>query len=148
MAIALDPRYVVELQPLRPSRPARSSRPLPGRSAPAHRARSAAPSRSALVYRRRRSVLAATVASVVVLAFLGGRAVLADEGGVALRPTGGAAIVPADQMPAVYLVQPGDTLWAIAERFSGDTSVGSYVDALVTANGGASIQAGQELVLP
>jgi hypothetical protein len=137
MAIALDPRYVVELQPSR----SRGPRPAATRSRVSFDA--AAPS---VVYRRRRVLAATVLAAVMVVSFTGGRAVLADRS--AGVTSSSSAVVPADQMPAVYLVQPGDTMWAIAERFAGRVSIGAYVDALIAANGGASIQAGQQLVLP
>ena len=47
-----------------------------------------------------------------------------------------------------YLVQPGDTLWALASQHHGALSQAEYVDLLVEVNGGASIQAGQQIVLP
>lgn len=50
--------------------------------------------------------------------------------------------------PVQYVVQPGDTMWSIAQRFGDDGSLTSYVDALVGMNGGASLAIGQVLVLP
>ncbi|MFZ4810133.1 MAG: LysM peptidoglycan-binding domain-containing protein [Ilumatobacteraceae bacterium] len=47
-----------------------------------------------------------------------------------------------------YVVRSGDTLWAIAQRMYPDGDTALIVDALVTLNGGASIQAGQSLTLP
>jgi LysM repeat protein len=47
-----------------------------------------------------------------------------------------------------YIVQPGDTLWSLAERFHATTGISSYLDDLVEANGGASIQPGQLITLP
>jgi predicted Zn-dependent protease len=47
-----------------------------------------------------------------------------------------------------YLVQPGDTLWALAAQFHGALSQTDYVDLLVEVNGGATIQTGQQIVLP
>jgi Tfp pilus assembly protein FimV len=49
---------------------------------------------------------------------------------------------------SAYVVQPGDTLWAIAERWYPGAEVAEVVDALVSLNGGATIQAGQTLHLP
>ena len=43
---------------------------------------------------------------------------------------------------------PGDTLWSIAQTYRGDVPVSRYVDKLVSLNGGASIQAGQAVVIP
>ena len=49
---------------------------------------------------------------------------------------------------ASVIAQPGDTLWAIAELHHGDIPIMRYVDQLVALNGGASIVAGQPVVLP
>jgi LysM repeat protein len=48
----------------------------------------------------------------------------------------------------VYVVQPGDTLWSIGQRFHGHTSLADYVDTLVSANGGTQLQVSQALTLP
>ena len=54
---------------------------------------------------------------------------------------------PARQRVTVT-ARPGDTLWSIADEHRGDVAITRYVDALVDLNGGASIQAGQAIVLP
>lgn len=122
MALALDPRFVVELSP-RPGR-----RDL------------------ATVYLRRRIAvgLALVVALLLVLggALVAGRA-LAGRGGV---PASAPAAQPVHVRP--YVVQPGDTLWSIAERFHGQRSVTSYVESLVRLNDGPDLQIGQHLQLP
>ena len=79
----------------------------------------------------------ALVASVGIVAGDG----LADRGG---DPASTSA---AGRSAATYVVQPGDTLWAIAERL-GHGSIALYVDALVTLNGGSVIVPGQLLRLP
>ena len=48
----------------------------------------------------------------------------------------------------VYVVQPGDTMWAIAQRVHPDGDTAGYVDALVSLNGGSVIVPGQQLRLP
>jgi len=70
--------------------------------------------------------------------------VLAGSGGV---PASAAESQPA-RPRATVTARPGDTLWAIAEQHHGAVSISRYVDALVDLNGGASIQAGQAVVLP
>lgn len=53
------------------------------------------------------------------------------------------------QQPAVYVVQPGDSLWTIALRIS-DGDPRDAVGAIEELNhlDGATIQAGQTLLLP
>jgi LysM repeat protein len=90
--------------------------------------------------RRRIGVLvfAAALAASVGLAANDG---LADRGG---DPASASAV---GRPATTYVVQPGDTLWAIAERV-GHGSVALYVDALITLNGGSVILPGQQLRLP
>lgn len=66
---------------------------------------------------------------------------LADRGG-------DPASVPAVGRSVTYVAQPGDTLWNIAQTLYPGSDITLVVDALVTLNGGASIQAGQRLLLP
>ena len=70
--------------------------------------------------------------------------VLAGSGGV---PASAAVSLPA-QVRTRVVAQPGDTLWSIASAHHGQISITRYVDALVDLNGGPTIQAGQEVVLP
>jgi LysM domain-containing protein len=123
MALALDPRFVVELAP------------RPGHAAPPH---------DVFVRRRVAAALAAVVSLLLVLGgvFAAGR-VLAGRGGV---PASAPAAQPVQTAP--YVVQPGDTLWSIAQRFRGERSLAGYVDALVHANEGPDIRVGERLVLP
>lgn len=88
------------------------------------------------VYRRRRAVLAVFVAAMV------GVIGLAVGGGEASRSTAGASPMRS------YLVQPGDTLWAIAAQHAGSMPMVDYVDVLVELNGGAQVRAGEWIVLP
>jgi Tfp pilus assembly protein FimV len=70
--------------------------------------------------------------------------VLAGSGGV---PASAAVSQPAQARLRV-VAQPGDTLWSIAAAHRGQISITRYVDTLVDLNGGPTIQAGQEVVLP
>jgi LysM repeat protein len=90
--------------------------------------------------RRRVGVLvfAAALASSVGVAARDG---LADRGG---DPASAAAV----GRSSTYVVQPGDTLWAIAERMGPGGDLPLYVDALITLNGGSVILPGQQLRLP
>ena len=52
---------------------------------------------------------------------------------------------PARQV--TYVVEPGDTLWSIAERIGPAGDVRVLVDRLADANGRAALEAGQRLDL-
>lgn len=115
---------------------------LPGRAV---RSRAASDRRneqvSTQVYVRRRLLVLLVVAAVLLALVAGGGNVLANRGGA---PASTSAVRPATS----YVVQPGDTLWSIAEAvLGGEASVG-YVDSLVALNGGASLQVGQVISLP
>ena len=133
------------------------------------------PSRPAhSVYVRRRLLVGLLLLALVALVGIGASTVLADRGGVpastlAIRPATSPAAAAGTAMPAAaqpvaaapvvpapgaastvlsYVVQPGDTMWSLAQRFHGGHSMTSYVDAMVKANGGATLRAGQTLILP
>jgi hypothetical protein len=95
-------------------------------------------------YRRRRTVVGVVAAMVVTLAGVAVHDVLAGPGGV---PASAAGAQPA--LTDVRIVaRPGDTMWAIADRFNGDIPLDRYLEALVARNGGPSLQAGQTVRLP
>ena len=95
-------------------------------------------------------------------ALLGARTVLADRGAVpassaairlssaqqAVLPTAQQAVVPTGMLVGRYLVQPGDTLWSVAQRFHGSVDVADYVDRLVASHGDTSLQVGDIIPLP
>ncbi|MHB8466284.1 MAG: LysM peptidoglycan-binding domain-containing protein [Acidimicrobiales bacterium] len=72
--------------------------------------------------------------------------------GVADRPGSGplAALGAGPSLAAshVWLVQPGDTVWAIARRLQPHGDVRPLVDELSAQLHGASLQVGQHLVVP
>ena len=117
------------------------------------------------VYVRRRLVVGLIIVGLCAVIGVSARTVLADRGGVPASiptirlATSEQALAPQAEPPTpaapgvaapahLYIVQPGDTLWSLAELFHGSLSVSGYVDALVAANKGASLQLGQLLTLP
>ncbi|MEU8896293.1 LysM peptidoglycan-binding domain-containing protein [Nocardia sp. NPDC048505] len=67
---------------------------------------------------------------------------------IAAEPEPAAAAAPAGGGGQTYTVEPGDTMWAIAERFLGD---GNRYQEIANASGidnPDSIQPGQELKIP
>jgi hypothetical protein len=107
------------------------------------------------IYARRRLMVLLVLAAIVLVLLVGTGHVVANRGGAPasasmIRPANSSAVLAASaQAPAnVYIVQPGDTLWSIGERFHGHTSLVDYVDLLVEANGGTELQIAQALKLP
>lgn len=131
----------IELQPLR--RPAGSTWSREGATS--------RPSREIYV-RRRAAVL---LAVVVVLAFAAtalrswsGPTVgtpASASGQVPTTPIGAAAAEPS---VTSFIVQPGDTLWSIAEEFVGEGDIARYVADLAKLNGDDPLIVGELLVLP
>lgn len=105
-------------------------------------ARSVATPATTAVYRRRRALVALFLAAFLVsVAMMVG----------ALAPSGRAAPAGADGLAGgqrTYLVQPGDTLWAVADLHRGAMAQADYVALLVEMNGGARIHAGELIALP
>jgi hypothetical protein len=127
--LQLEPRFVDPdtLAPPRRLRVAdpdrRQPRPRPARS------------HQRAVYRRRR-VLAALVGLGLALAMV--------RAGVTL---GGSFLATSERLPHVQqvVVQPGDTLWSIAERAAPGHDVRPVVDAMERTLGTASVTAGELL---
>lgn len=131
MALALDPRYVIEVRT--------SARPRPD---------------MATIYRRRRLVVAALALILTVAASAGIRSLASrGDGAAPVSAVTPGAITGFDVSGAfvvsdgVYVVQPGDTMWSIASSLT-DGSIRGYVADLIALNGGASLDVGQLLVLP
>jgi LysM repeat protein len=95
----------------------------------------------------RRAVAAVVVAAAVAMLAVGGSATLGAVLEVDGRPAAASDIADSPSV-RVHVAQPGDTLWSIAERYRGDVGQGRFVDALIAANGGTVIQAGQAVRLP
>lgn len=95
------------------------------------------------VYRRRRLMVAAVSALLVVSGVTLGGA-LTGSGGVPASASGAGDLIE----PTTIVVRPGDTLWSLAHAHRGEVPHGRYLDYLVRLNGGASVRAGQVLRLP
>ena len=92
-------------------------------------------------------VIAFAVVTLVAMTGRGG----APASTTAARPDTAAASSAAVALPTgsgIYVVRAGDTLWSIAAVLRGDRSQGDFVEALIAANGGTKIRAGQALRLP
>ena len=94
----------------------------------------------AALVRRRRLVLLITVAALAFLA-----ASWFDDG--ASVPTQAEVSSLTVDDDAVYVVQPGDTLWSIARRLGSNGDVRATVDALIDRHGSASVSVGDRLPL-
>ena len=104
---------------------------------------------SPAVYRRRRVVALVLALAFVVVAMAGLQALLpptGPSGGDPLSATDGSAPVPAGH--ETLLVQPGETLWDIARDLQPTGDLRPVVDELAALNGGATLEAGQTIVLP
>lgn len=124
MAAILNPRQPI---PQAPRTPLRLVTAPPSRRRP-----------SAEVYRRRRIVAAAIVLAVVVLL---SQAVVRVAG--ASASAGSAPLAP-----VVLVAQPGDTYWTLAGKVHQAGDLRSTVDALVDANGGHDLRAGDRIQFP
>ena len=95
-------------------------------------------------YRRRRILVAALLGLFLsALPLLGGELI----GWVTGTP--GATLVEASGQSVIYVVQPGDTLWSIAERVNPPGRDLRYtVDRLSEVTGGSLLHPGQRIVIP
>jgi hypothetical protein len=119
------PRRVA--RPRRVVRPARPPRPGAGAAAPA----------GLRLTRRGRLVVAAAVLLAALAA--GALATPLVRTGTAIPPTA----------PAVVQVQPGETVWSIAERVAPQADTRAVVDAIIARNhlAGGAVHPGQRLVI-
>lgn len=122
--------------PHRPGRPRPHLRVIEGGRGPARRVVRAR-------YLRRRLVVLGLAALLVL-----GAVKLATAAGAGFAPPGPADAQGAAGPAAVYVVEPGDTLWSIAGEIAPGTDVRVTVDRLVERNGNAPLAVGQRLELP
>lgn len=104
---------------------------------------------STAVYRRRRLAAVALVVVALVtvwLALVGARVVLAGSDS-SMGGDGVPAVAGGATAGPVHVVQPGDTLWSIAEDLEPRGDVRALVDDLSERAGGAPLQPGQRIPL-
>lgn len=95
---------------------------------------------AAAVYRRRRTAVVGLVAGVGVVLWLILHALTGSP-----APTLGSST---DVAAHVYVVQPGDTLWSIAEQLEPNADIRPLVDELNAEVHGQPIQPGEQLSIP
>ena len=120
--------------PRLPQRPA--LRAIEGGRAPARVAQQA-------LYRRRRLVALLLVALLAAALVLLANAVVVRTAG-----DGSPHTVAGTSEAAVHVVQPGETLWSIAQDLRGSNDVRLVVDRLIDLNGRAPLVEGERLQLP
>ena len=98
------------------------------------------------VYRRRRAAVAMIAAAAVTALLAVGRPDRVPPGEANPWPTRGEVSLPAE-LPGVYVVQPGDTLWDIALAVTPGADPRAVVQELAEAAGGAALEPGQEIVV-
>ena len=92
----------------------------------------------AATYRRRQLVAGLLLAlAAFLLVTLAAHSLRGGEGAFAPRAIAEVQVV----------VEPGDTVWSIAEALAGGEDVRPVVDAIVEANGGATLVPGQRLAV-
>ena len=111
----------------------------------------------ARIYRRRRlAVLAAALSLVLLAVLLTSLAGHSSAGDVRMAPADAPLVrepaaygASGQSVPAraVYVVQPGDTVWSIAHDLDPTGDTRATVDRIVALNGGAALEPGQRLRL-
>ena len=101
-------------------------------------------------YHLRRTVAASIVVLVVLLVMSVSALAVGALTGLGGRPAAASETPPAAglRVASVYVAEPGDSLWSIAELHRGEIGRDHYIDALINLNGGTAIQAGQAVHLP
>ena len=107
---------------------------------------SAQRSTSAAVYRRRRIVATLIAVPVAVLVAVGVSVGTERAFGALGSLAGLAAPTTAGEVPATsYVVEPGDTLWDVAQRVAPGSDARPVVDALVEARGTSAVAPGETI---
>ena len=98
------------------------------------------------VYRRRRVAAAAVATAAVTLMLVVGRPDRVPVGEANPWPSVGDVSL-STELPGVYVVQPGDTLWDIARALAPDGDPRALVHQLADAAGGAELDPGQQIII-
>lgn len=98
------------------------------------------------VYRRRRVAAAAVAAAILTLVLAVARPDRVPVGEANPWPSAGGVSLSTD-LPGVYVVQPGDTLWDIARALAPDRDPRAVVHELADTAGGAALVPGQRIVI-
>lgn len=132
--VAVAQASPAQLRPLVVVRTTPVARPLPVRA-------------SAATYRRRRTVAAALIATVLVALFLALQPMTSPPVSRP-APASGSDAAAAASDAAVHVVQPGDTFWGIARSLRPDADPRPLVDRMVAAHGSPSLTVGERISLP
>ena len=98
------------------------------------------------VYRRRRVVVAMIVVAALTLGVVLGRPDRVPPGEANPWPSTGDVSL-SGELPGVYVVQPGDTLWDIALAIAPGDDPRALVHDLAEAAGGAALEPGQQIII-
>ena len=98
------------------------------------------------VYRRRRLVVAMIVVAALTLVLALARPDQVPPGEANPWPSAGEVSLSAE-LPGVYVVRPGDTLWDIALAIAPGDDPRALVHELAEAAGGAELEPGQRIVI-
>ena len=98
------------------------------------------------VYRRRRVVVAMIVVAALTLGVALGRPDRVPPGEANPWPSTGDVSL-SGELPGVYVVQPGDTLWDIALAIAPGDDPRALVHDLAEAAGGAALEPGQQIII-
>ncbi len=98
-------------------------------------------------------MVASVLFSLVAALGVGAGTVLANRGGApASVPAVRQAITPhlstTPHGSTTYVVQPGDTMYSIAEAYREGADLMHFLDDLIALNGGVTLQIGQQIALP
>ena len=98
------------------------------------------------VYRRRRAVAALVAVAVLTLVVAAARPDRVPPGEANPWPSTVEVSIPAE-LPGVYVVQPGDTLWDIAVAIAPGEDPRGLVHELAEVAGGSTLEPGQQIVI-